>query len=446
MSETLFSGFPDISAQQWKQQIQYELKGSDYNELVWESPEGIKVKPFYHRDDVEVPMPAGNPQHFAICQEIFVFDVGKSANRAAESVMRGAEEIRFILPQEVDLSELLGQLPDDIPVFLEPQFLSADYFLKYRELLQSRTVYLLLDPIRQFATDGNWFNGGDNLQVLKSLSDAGFASFSADGKPYQNAGANMVQQIAYAMAHATEVLQACGGSGKSFVLQVAVGSNYFFEIAKLRAIRLLFHSIADAFGHTGGCRILAVPSKRNKTIYDYNVNMLRTTTECMSAVLGGADSVQNLPYDALYHKSNEFGERIARNQLLILKNESYFDKTANAADGSYYIESITGELADKALVLFKDIEASGGLLKQMKEGTIQRKIAESAEKEQARFDAGQEILIGTNKYPNKADRMKDDLELYPFVKIKPRKTLVTPIIAKRLSESLEQDRLNTENE
>jgi methylmalonyl-CoA mutase len=101
-------------------------------------------------------------------------------------------------------------------------------------------------------------------------------------------------------------------------------------------------------------------------------------------------------------------------------------------------------LAEKSLVLFKDIEANGGFLKQLNEGIIKRKIQESADKEQELFDSGKEILLGTNKYPNKKDQMTDDLELFPFVKIKPRKTLITPIIEKRLAEKMEQQRLKEE--
>ena len=228
------------------------------------------------------------------------------------------------------------------------------------------------------------------------------------------------------------------------VFEVAVGTNYFFEIAKLRAMRLLFNLIAKEYNHSFECHLLVSPTKRNKTIYDYNINMLRTTTECMSAIIGGADAIANLPYDSLYHKDNEFGDRIARNQLLVLKNESYFDKVNNPADGSYYIETLTTQLAEKALILFKDIEASGGFLKQLNEGIIKRKIQESADKEQELFDSGKEILLGTNKYPNKDDKMKHDLELFPFVKIKPRKTLITPIIEKRLAEKVEQERLDLE--
>jgi methylmalonyl-CoA mutase len=258
---------------------------------------------------------------------------------------------------------------------------------------------------------------------------------------YQNAGANMVQQIAYSLAHANEYFNRITDINQPIVFQVSVGTNYFFEIAKLRALRILFNTIAQEYNHNLDCHLLVTPTKRNKTIYDYNVNMLRTTTECMSAILGGADAIANLPYDALYHKDNEFGDRIARNQLLILKEESYFDKVDNPADGSYYIESLTNQLAEKALVLFKDIEANGGFLKQLNEGVIKRKIQESADAEQALFDSGKEPLLGTNKYPNKNDKMKQDLELFPFVKVKPRKTLITPIIEKRLAEKLEQERL-----
>ena len=254
----------------------------------------------------------------------------------------------------------------------------------------------------------------------------------------------MVQEIAYSIAHANEYLNRIAIINQPIVFQISVGTNYFFEIAKLRALRFLFHLIAKEYNPNLECHLLVSPTKRNKTIYDYNVNMLRTTTECMSGIIGGADAIANLPYDALYHKDNEFGDRIARNQLLVLKNESYFDKVNNPADGTYYIESITNQLAEKALTLFKDIEANGGFLKQLNEGIIKRKIQESADKEQELFDSGKEVLLGTNKFPNRDDKMKHDLELFPFVKVKPRKTLITPLIERRLAEKMEQERLGAE--
>jgi methylmalonyl-CoA mutase len=224
-----------------------------------------------------------------------------------------------------------------------------------------------------------------------------------------------------------------------------VGSNYFFEIAKIRALRLLWDTLIQEYQLNCKLIISAQPSKRNKTIYDYNSNMIRTTTECMSAVLGGSDIITNLPYDSIYHKDNEFGSRIARNQLLVLKHESYFDKVNNAADGSYYIEDLTAKLATKALDLFKEIEKQGGFLKLLKVGTIQRKIKESASSEQKQFEANEEILIGTNKYINNEDRMKQDIEIYPFMKQQSRKTLIEPIIERRLAEKIEKERLELED-
>ncbi len=453
MENQLFNEFNPVSSKQWKQQIQYELKGADYNEtLVWESPEGIKVKPFYHKDEFENPQNiATNSDAFKITQNIFVFDLEKSVSRAIETLNRGAESLRFTITDEnLDIHKLLEKLPlENVSVFFKLQFLSVDFVQKINAIAQNKTArfFVQLDPINQLAKEGNWFqNLNPDFDALNTIavSCQNISFLNVDGTLYQNAGANMVQQIAYILAHVTEYFNKVATISKPIVLEVAVGSNYFFEMAKIRAIKQLFELIAQEFDHHLPCYILATPTKRNKTLYDYNVNMLRTTTECMSAILGGANAVSNLAYDVLYHKDNEFGDRISRNQLLILKSESYFDKVSNPADGSYYIENLTQQLAEKALVLFKEIESNDGFITQLIEGNIQKKIQESAKKEQDLFDSGKEILLGTNKYPNKNDRMAQDLELFPFVKIKPRKTLITPIIEKRLAEKIEQERLAEE--
>ncbi|ALM48529.1 methylmalonyl-CoA mutase [Flavobacterium psychrophilum] len=452
MSDNLFNEFDPVSSKQWKQQIQYELKGADYNEtLVWESPEGIKVKPFYHIDNfMQGPAVAGKAAEFTICQNIFVHDAEKSAGRAASTLKRGAETIRFTITDEtIDVKTILAKIPNGTSVYFYLGFISIDFVKSLDTIAKERNAdfYVQLDPIGHLAKDGNWHkNLETDIEALNTIAIAcsNIHFLNVDGSIYQNAGANIVQQIAYTLAHANEYFNRIATINKPIVLQVALGTNYFFEIAKLRALRTLFDLIAAEYDHTFDCHIIATPTKRNKTLYDYNVNMLRTTTECMSAILGGANSVANLAYDALYHKDNEFGDRIARNQLLVLKHESYFDKVNNPADGAYYIEELTQQLAEKALALFKDIEANGGFLTQLKEGTIQRKIQESAAKEQELFDSGKEVLLGTNKYPNKADRMSHDLELYPFVKANPRKTLIQPIIEKRLAEKIEQERLESE--
>jgi methylmalonyl-CoA mutase len=454
LEEKLFSGFGPVSSKQWKQKIQYELQGADYNEtLVWESPEGIKVKPFYHPDDEQPALAVPDPANtFSICQDIFVFDIDKSIYRANDSLKRGAESLRFIIRDEkTEVAKLLNGLPSQkLTLFFDLQFLSLDFIKKLDAALVDKeyVVFCHIDPIGHLAKDGNWFPGKDNFDTLATIDQTAgnISAISVGAGQYQNAGANIVQQIAYTLAHANEYLERVPAIKNPFLLEISVGTNYFFEIAKLRALRLLFGLIAKEYKHEAGCYLLITPTKRNKTLYDYNVNMLRTTTECMSAILGGADAISNLPYDALYHKSNEFGERISRNQLLILKYESYFDVVGNAAQGSYYIESLTQQLAEKALALFKEIEAGGGFLSQLRTGTIQRKIKESADKEQALFDEGKEILLGTNRHPNKNDRMAHDLELFPFMKIKQRKTIVTPIIEKRLAEKIEQQRLETEKE
>lgn len=455
MANDLFKEFQPISSKQWKQQIQFELKGADYNEtLVWTTPEDIKVKPFYHNDEPAGVFPINTrATEFKICQNIFVHDLDKSIFRANDSISRGAESLRFTIEDEkTDVKKLLENiLFDKVTVYFELLFLSVDFVKTIDAFAKDKnvTIYCNLDPIGQLAKEGNWFSTPekDNFETLNLLSkDCKNVSFiSIDAHLYQNAGANIVQQVAYSLAHANEYFNRIQDIAQPIVFQISVGTNYFFEIAKLRALRMLFSLIAKEYNHTLDCHLLVSPTKRNKTLYDYNVNLLRTTTECMSAIIGGADAIANLPYDALYHKDNEFGDRIARNQLLVLKHESYFDKVNNPADGSYYIENLTNQIAEKALSLIKDIEANGGFLKQLNDGTIRKKIQESADKEQQLFDSGKEVLLGTNKYPNKDDRMKHDLELFPFVKIKPRKTVIIPIIEKRLAEKIEQERLSTES-
>ncbi|MBW8201407.1 methylmalonyl-CoA mutase subunit beta [Flagellimonas abyssi] len=462
MSDTgLFSEFPEVSTKQWKQQIQVDLKGADYNEaLVWESLEGINVKPFYHQEDLErIPTFSLPKDHkWSVAQSIYAGDAAKANTKAKEVLNKGTESLIFKVPtEEIDFEALFAGINlEGIESYFNFEFLALEPLKKLVNLLKNKKAkaHLNIDIIGHLAKDGNWFHNlekdHDLLTELASLGTSDISIVGVDLSLYQNSGANMVQQLAYGLAHANEYLNHAVTSSaveKSFpvTFKVAVGSNYFFEIAKIKALRWLWNSLAAEYGiNKSECNILAVPSKRNKTLYDYNVNMLRTTSECMSAVLGGADTVCNMAYDALFHKDNEFGERIARNQLLLLKEEAYFTGASQMAEGSYYIESLTNQLAEKALVLFKQIEKAGGFLDSLKKGMVQQKIKESAEKEQQLFDEGKIVSLGTNKYQNPENRMKDNLELYPFVKTKARKTIIEPIIEKRLAEASEQKRLNDE--
>lgn len=455
MNNWLFNEFGSVSAKQWKQKIQFDLKGADYNDtLVWKTNEDISVKPFYHADDFKEQPRVSNAKTTAwnICQSIFVADVKKSNQKAIDAIERGAESIKFIIPSEaVLINDLLENINlESIPLYFELQFLSETFVKQLTTILSNTGIHIHTDIIGNLAKSGNWYHSlKDDFSKFKGII-TNSKSFSVDASLYQNAGANIVQQLAYTLGHANEYLNYFENSKETLPtpevsFNVSVGTNYFFEIAKLRALRILWSTLATAYNTNSNCYILATPTKRNKTLYDYNTNMLRTTTECMSAILGGANSIYNLPYDAIYHKDNEFGERIARNQLLVLKHESYFDIVSNPSDGAYYIESLTNQLTEKALDLFKNIEKNGGFLKQLKDGTIQRKIKESVTKEEAQFNAGEEILLGTNKHPNAEDRMKQELELYPFVKTNQRKTLIEPIIEKRLAEKIEQERLKNED-
>ncbi|HMR16190.1 MAG: methylmalonyl-CoA mutase subunit beta [Confluentibacter sp.] len=461
MSDGLFDEFHPVTAKQWKQLIQFELKGADYNEtLIWKTNEGILVRPFYTSEDFKpFPGPSSLNAHWRIGQTIFVADVKRSHSKAVKAIENGAESIKFVIPSEdVSIHILLENIDlKNTVIHFELQFLSEAFVKNIQTISSNTEIFIQTDIIGNLVRSGNWYHSL-NADFAKCMHiTAQTKTFYVDASIYQNAGANMVQQLAYAMAHATEYLdkmsdddalytmfKTTAGAQVSMVFNVSVGTNYFFEIAKLRALRLLWRTIANTYGINPHCHILALPSKRNKTIYESNTNLLRTTTECMSAIIGGADTIVNMPFDGLHKKSNTFSERLARNQLLILKHESWLSKVNNPADGAYYIETLTNQLAEKALVLFKDVEANGGFLKQLKEGTIQRKIKESAAKEQQQFETAETVLLGTNKFPNTKETLKNTLELYPFVKTKPRKTLIEPIIERRLAEKMEQARLKME--
>ncbi|EPR74309.1 Methylmalonyl-CoA mutase [Winogradskyella psychrotolerans RS-3] len=462
MSKSLFKDFDSVSSKAWKQKIQVDLKGADYNDtLIWKTNEDINVKPFYHADEFETlpEVSKSKATKWKICQSIVVTDAKVANLKAIDAIYRGAESLIFNIESETVSTKDLFQNIDltKTSVDVKCDFLSKDYIENTLSATRSMItepsqseIHIHTDIIGNLAKTGNWFsNLNDDFSKFKAIVKS-TKQISIDLGLYQNAGATIVQQLAYSLAHVNEYLNIyeehkdTSLSEVNVTFNISIGSNYFFEIAKIRALRQLWSTLASEYSVNTECRIIATPSKRNTTIYDYNINMLRTTTECMSAILGGANVICNLPYDALFHKPNEFGDRIARNQLLVLKNESYFDKVNNPADGAYYIESLTEQLAEKALELFKDIEANGGFLSQMKEGTIQRKIKESAAKEQADFDAEKLVLLGTNKHPNSEDKMKADLEVSPFLKIEKRKTLIEPIIEKRLSEKLEIKRLSKE--
>jgi methylmalonyl-CoA mutase len=252
--KNLFDDFNSITSKQWKQQIQFDLKGADYNEtLIWNSPENIKVKPFYHKDEFNAnPAINSKATEFKICQNIFVYDLEKSNRRAIESINRGAESICFTIENEtIDVKRLLENiLINKIPIFFHLSFISIDFVKKINSIAKEENtiIFCKMDPIGQLAKEGNWFetNEKNNFETLNLISSAttNISFISIDAGLYQNAGANMVQQIAYTLGHANEYFNRISTINNPIVFEIAVGTNYFFEIAKLRAIRLLFNLIS----------------------------------------------------------------------------------------------------------------------------------------------------------------------------------------------------------
>lgn len=449
MDSFLFDDFNTLSPAAWKQKIQVDLKGADYNDsLLWKTNEGIIVRPFYSeedRNDIDIDLPK---KGFNICQSIFVDDVTIANKLAIDALKRGANSIQFKATDLFDFDSLLKEIDlSSTILYFHLNFLNSDFILKLNAFCQSNNCYFQIDIIGHLAETGNWYtNLNSDINEVKKITPSTENSICVNASLYQNAGAGIVQELAYALAQTNEYIELYGKSIANKIHYIfSVGSNYFFEIAKLRAFRTLHKCLLKELDiESKTAHIYSQPSLRNKTIYDYNVNMLRTTSECMSAILGGSDTVSNVSYDALYQKSNEFGERIARNQLLILQKEAYLQEAQSFADGAYYVESITKQLAERALEIFKQIENNGGFLKQLKSGVIQKKIQDSAQKEQQQFDSNQITLLGTNKLPNKNDSMRDSLEIYPFLKKKHSKTLIPPVLQTRLSEQHEKHRLEKE--
>ena len=439
-----FYPFDPVSEKEWKQKIQADLKGADYNDtLVWQSEEGIDVRPFYSESSIARA-------------------AGSSADGAWRIGMR-MEEYMNAIPDDVEAVLIPisddGKLPEEwiqtameqtCFIHFEMDFLSQETVSRLTEVLGDYPDYALnIDSIGRLARTGNWFHSNkEDHAILQFLMQHARTQYvcSVDMALFQNGGANRVQQLAYGLAQANENLNFGDHHDvrPTFVFKVAIDGNYFFEIAKLRALRWLWHSLAAAYGTEQSCHILATPSLRNKSTYDYNTNLLRSTMECMAAIHGGADTVVNAPYDTHFKKPHDFSDHIALNQLRILKHEAYMDQVQNAADGAYYIEQLTTQLAEKALQLFKEIEASGGYYKQLKEGTIQRKIKEQARKQQEDFDTAENKLVGANSYLNEDEVVKEQLETDPFLEQQPRKTEIEPIIAIRLAEQMEKKRLEDE--
>ena len=435
-----FNEFKKISSAEWKLKIQSDLKGEDYSTLITHTSEDIDIKPFYHFDDFKkFKMLSGNS--FVIVQELMIANE-KIANKIAlKSFSKGAETFRFIARKKFDFKQLTQQL-DFSKLFFQLNFSDEDFFKKLYHFTKGKAI-ILVDPIGHLIKTGNWYyNKNKDFEILKNIQGfvpTNFPFIEVETNHLLNAGATTTQQIAYALSQAVDYLENLKENHTpALFFNFGIGSQYFIEIAKFKAFRFLWELIAKEYTTENKYIIYSKPGIRNKSLLDPYVNMLRTTMESMAAILGGTDFISNLPYDIFFKKSNAFSERIARNQLIILKEEAGFDKALASAEGGYFTEHLTNELAHKSLGLFKNLEKGGGFTEQLYQGKIQEKIAKNAAEEQQKFDEQKLILVGVNKYfDEKAEPIR--YEIYPFMKKRKGQTLIAPIIAGRLSENIEKE-------
>jgi methylmalonyl-CoA mutase len=491
--EKLFDQFPPVTTQEWMKKIHSDLKGVDFNEkLVWKTNEGFDVLPFYRMEDIEnlkymetlpgeFPYLRGNKiynNNWLIRQDIEVSDYAEANSKALSILMKGVDSLGFIIkdPESVNAENFNLLLKD---ILIEAIGISILCNGKAKEILEIITDITYLrgldpanisgaieaDPIGRLIVNGKLCvsveSGFDYLASLTETASQfpNLRTMHLNASNFGNAGAGIVQELAFGIAMGSEYITQLTerGLSPSFAaskirFSFGTGSNYFSEIAKLRAARLLWSLVQNGFGLNGKesvkMDIHSVTSKWNKTVYDQSVNMLRTQTEAMSAILGGADSLTVEPYDITFRQPDEFSERIARNQQLILKEEAYFDKVADPSAGSYYIENLTKLIADAAWKLFLEVEEEGGFLASLKSGFIQNMISDKATRRKEDIANGKEKLLGTNLFPDnneKALLQVDHDRLFKTIDLE-SDLMINPVRLFRGSEEYEKMRLELEKE
>ena len=417
----LFPEFPPVSTKEWTDRITADLKGEDYTKkLVWNTGEGISVMPFYRQEDIEGTRPiplfwkaGANGNDWLIRQDIAVSDFNKANMKALDILMKGVTSLGFYIADPATVTEktfrtlLNGIYADSVELNFFSEGRAIEIIRILALIVEEKNVPKNLvrgaveaDPLGWLFKNGKLCVGvEEGLEYLSELSKLSlifpaFRTININGSWFSDSGADVVSELAVSLSLGNEYMSVLTGKGMSspqaasrIRFSFGTGSNYFFEIAKLRAARLLWALVCSAYGAENvpeaRMEIHSVTGRWNKTEKDPFVNLLRTQTEAMSAVLGGADSVTVEPFDRTFRTPEEFSERLARNQQLLLKEEAYFDKVIDPAKGSWYIEKITSMIAEEAWKLFIETEKQGGFISALSSGTIGDMLKRSAGKREA---------------------------------------------------------------
>ena len=483
----LFSEFPPVSTGTWEEKIIADLKGGDYKKkLVWKTDEGFDVKPYYRAEDLlgleylntlpgTAPYVRGlrkDNNAWIIRQDILSTDIQTSNNLANDAISKGAGAVG-LKSTEVSTHKQLSDLLAGIDLGKTAiDFISATsypltiefliYELSHRGLSGKQVNGSInFDPISYLLLHGefyiSWEHDLDEAEYLLRIireKIPNFKGITVNGHYFQNAGSSIVQELAYSLASASEYLASLTDRGASadhvapyIQFSLGIGPNYFMEIAKLRAARLLWTRMVEQYKARDEASyrlfIHSTTALWNKSVYDPYVNMLRTTTEGMSAALGNADSVTINPFDTSFKDSDEISRRIARNQQLVLKEESYLDKIVDPGAGSYYIENLTHSIAHHAWEMFQDIEARGGMIACIKSGFIQDEIERSRNQKVMDIAQRKIVMLGTNQYPNLLETMSDSIRVIPE-SVVPEPTPYKKLTPFRVAAGFEEIRLATE--
>ena len=440
--EKLFTEFTAPTTQEWLDKIEVDLKGADFQKrLVWRTNEGFNVQPFYRREDLanlktpdalpgEFPFVRGNKKdsnEWYVRQNIAVTDPAEANKKALDILMKGVDSIGFKLGHAELSAEFIETLLKDIRLdCVEVSYRAcmrhalqlADLLVAYFEKMGYDKEKIVggvgFDPIERMLMKGKDSTVllPDMPKLVEKLKDyPNLRCVMVHSDLLNNAGAYIVQEMGYALAWGNEYLQQLTDAGVDVDLAagkikfyMGISENYFMEIAKFRACRLLWAQIVKQYEPKCDCSckmiINASTSTYNQTVFDSYVNLLRSQTEAMSAALGGVHSMVVTPFDAPYEKATDFSERIARNQQLLIKEESHFDRIVDPSAGSYYIEHLTDALAQEAWKLFLKIEDEGGFLAAVKAGTVQADINATNVKRHGDAAKRKEFLLGTNQFPN----------------------------------------------